>query len=60
MVNLINDTKRQYLIWANPFELARKLKVSITTGKLGPAQEGAAFVENIVYNGPKISDSGIR
>ncbi len=50
VVNQINDTKHQYLQWANPFELARELEVSITIGKLGPDQEGAAFAENIVLD----------
>jgi len=50
VVNRINDIKRQYAIWVNPFDLARELEISIAVGKLGPDQEGAAFAEQIVLD----------
>jgi IrrE N-terminal-like domain len=50
VVNYIDDIKRHYAIWTNPFDLARELKISIAVGKLGPDQEGAAFAERIVLD----------
>jgi hypothetical protein len=50
VVDQINDIKRQYAIWTNPYDLARELEVSIAVGKLGPDQEGAAFAERVVFD----------
>lgn len=50
VVNYIDDIKRQYAIWTNPFNLARELEISIAVGKLGPDQEGAAFAKRIVLD----------
>jgi hypothetical protein len=50
VVNYIDDIKRQYAIWTNPFDLARELGISIEVGKLGPGQEGAALAERIVLD----------
>lgn len=53
VVSQMNDVKRHYSMWTNPFQLAVELEISISFGQLGPEQEGAAFVENIVVD-PKI------
>jgi len=50
VVNCIDDTKRKYAMWTNPFDLAHELEISITVGKLGSGQEGAAFAEQIVLD----------
>ena len=50
VVDHINDIKHQYAIWANPYDLARELEISIAVGKLGPDREGAAFAERIVFD----------
>jgi IrrE N-terminal-like domain len=50
VINYIDDIKRQYAMWTNPFDLAHELEISIAVGKLGPDQEGAAFAERIVLD----------
>jgi hypothetical protein len=50
VINYIDDIKREYAMWTNPFDLAHELEISIAVGKLGPDQEGAAFAERIVLD----------
>ena len=56
VIHQMDDVKQHYIVWTNPLELARELGISVTFGKLGPDQEGAAFAEDIVLD----STIGVR
>jgi len=50
VVNQINNVKLKYSTWANPDQLACEIEISVTVGKLGPSQEGAAFADDIILD----------
>lgn len=50
VMSQINDIKRRYAEWANPYELAQALGISVVANKLGAGREGAAFSGTIVVN----------